>query len=68
VVLSASRIYYAEHRLGVQQLLTGLREELRTGSYRPLPVRERRIPKRGGKLRRLGIGASCTTSLRMPSA
>jgi RNA-directed DNA polymerase len=40
---------------GVQQLLSELREELRTGSYRPLPVRERMIPKRGGKLRRLGI-------------
>lgn len=47
--------YYVEHRLGVQQLLTELREELRAGSYRPLPVRERMIPKRGGKLRRLGI-------------
>ena len=47
--------YYVEHRLGVQQLLAGLREELRSGSYRPLPVRERMIPKRGGKLRRLGI-------------
>jgi RNA-directed DNA polymerase len=47
--------YYVEHRLGVQELLTGLREELRSGSYRPLPVRERMIPKRGGKLRRLGI-------------
>src|SRR3954451_11773640 len=47
--------YYVEHRLGVPKFLAGLREELRTGSYRPLPVRERMIPKRGGKLRRLGI-------------
>ena len=47
--------YHVEHRLGVQQLLAGLREELRSGSYRPLPARERMIPKRGGKLRRLGI-------------
>jgi RNA-directed DNA polymerase len=47
--------YYVEQRLGVQQLLSELREELRVGSYRPLPVRERMIPKRGGKLRRLGI-------------
>src|SRR4051794_16653160 len=47
--------YYVEHRLGVQPLLTELREELRSGSYRPLPVRERMIPKRDGKLRRLGI-------------
>ena len=47
--------YYVEHGLGVQQLLAELREELRSGSYRPLPVRERMIPKRDGKLRRLGI-------------
>ena len=47
--------YYVEQRLGVQQLLSELRVELRSGSYRPLPVRERMIPKRGGKLRRLGI-------------
>jgi RNA-directed DNA polymerase len=47
--------YYVEQRLGVQQLLSELREELRAGSYRLLPVRERMIPKRGGKLRRLGI-------------
>ena len=47
--------YYVEHRLGVQQLLSELREELRSGSYRPLAVRERMIPKHGGKLRRLGI-------------
>ena len=46
---------YVEQVLGVQRFLTELREELRSGSYRPLPVRERMIPKRGGKLRRLGI-------------
>lgn len=47
--------YYVEQRLGVAQLLAELRGELRSGSYRPLAVRERMIPKRGGKLRRLGI-------------
>ena len=47
--------YYIEHRLGVPKFLAGLREELRSGSYRPLPVRERMIPKHGGKFRRLGI-------------
>ena len=47
--------YDVEHRLGVQRFLAELRQELRSGSYRPLPVRERMIPKRGGKLRRLGI-------------
>src|SRR5215210_750375 len=46
---------YVEQVLGVQRFLTELREELREGSYRPLPVRERMIPKRGGKVRRLGI-------------
>jgi RNA-directed DNA polymerase len=47
--------YDVEQRLGVEQFLGGLREELRTGSFRPVSVRERLIPKRGGKLRRLGI-------------
>jgi RNA-directed DNA polymerase len=41
---------------GVDQFLQELREELRAGTFRPLPVRERLIPKRGGQ-RRLGIPA-----------
>lgn len=44
-------------QMGVQQLLAELRQELRSGSYRPLPARERLIPKRSGKLRSLGIAA-----------
>ena len=40
---------------GVEQFLTELRGELRSGSFRPLPVRERLIPKRDGRKRRLGI-------------
>jgi len=48
---------YIEQVLGVQTFLDGLREELRSGSFRPLPVRERYIPKRGGKRRRLGVPA-----------
>jgi RNA-directed DNA polymerase len=47
--------YDIERRLGVEQFLGGLREELRTRSFRPVAVKERLIPKRGGKLRRLGI-------------
>ena len=43
--------------MGVQRLLDELRQELKSGSYRPLPARERLIPKRSGKLRSLGIAA-----------
>src|SRR3954447_2502862 len=46
---------HIEQVLGVQRFLDGLREELRSGSFRPLPVKERRIPKRGGKFCKLGI-------------
>ena len=46
-----------EERIGVPAFLEGLRESLKDGTFRPLPVRERKIPKPGGsgKLRRLGI-------------
>ncbi|MGW1008366.1 reverse transcriptase domain-containing protein [Streptomyces sp. NPDC002520] len=40
---------------GVGDFLDGLRLQLKDRSFRPLPVRERMIPKAGGKLRRLGI-------------
>ncbi len=36
-------------------LLTGLRDDLKARRFRPLPVRERMIPKANGKRRRLGI-------------
>lgn len=46
-----------EERFGVPGFLDDLRAQLRQGSFRPLPVRERKIPKPGGsgKVRRLGI-------------
>ena len=47
--------YEIEARQGVEQFLAELREELRAGTFRPLAVKERAIPKRGGKLRYLGI-------------
>jgi RNA-directed DNA polymerase len=40
---------------GQEEFLSGLRTDLKTGRFTPLPVRERMIPKAGGKLRRLGI-------------
>ena len=42
-------------RLGVEDFLDGLRSALKDRSFQPVPVRERMIPKAGGKLRRLGI-------------
>ena len=47
--------YYVEKELGVERFLAGLREQLRAGSYRPSAVKQRAIPKRGDKLRHLGI-------------
>jgi RNA-directed DNA polymerase len=42
-------------QIGVQGVLDELHQELKSGTYRPLPARERQIPKRSGKLRSLGI-------------
>jgi RNA-directed DNA polymerase len=42
-------------RVGVEAFLAELRAQLKARTYRPLPVRERMIPKPGGKLRKLGI-------------
>jgi RNA-directed DNA polymerase len=46
-----------EQQIGVRGFLDDLRAGLKDGSFRPLPVRERKIPKPGGagKVRRLGI-------------
>ncbi|AVH55133.1 MULTISPECIES: group II intron reverse transcriptase/maturase [Streptomyces] len=40
---------------GVEDFLDGLRSQVKDRSFQPLPVRERMIPKTGGRLRRLGI-------------
>ena len=39
----------------VEEFLTELREQVRSGIFVPLPVRRAMIPKTGGKLRALGI-------------
>jgi RNA-directed DNA polymerase len=44
-----------EARDGVMGLLGGIREELKSGSFRPVEVRRVLIPKSNGKLRKLGI-------------
>ena len=48
---------WVEEQVGVPGFLEDLRAALKDGSFRPLPVRERLIPKPGGsgKLRKLGI-------------
>jgi RNA-directed DNA polymerase len=42
-------------RIGVGEFLDAVRVSLKDRSFRPMPVRERMIPKVSGKLRRLGI-------------
>ena len=44
--------------VGVEGFLDRLRASLKDRSFRPLPVRERTIPKAGGKKRRLGIATA----------
>jgi RNA-directed DNA polymerase len=46
-----------EEHVGVPGFLDDLRTSLKEGTFRPLPVRERKIPKPGGsgKVRKLGI-------------
>jgi RNA-directed DNA polymerase len=47
---------FVEERIGVEEFLAELRQQLKSRSFRPLPVRERMIPKPGSrKRRRLGI-------------
>lgn len=47
--------YYVETVRGEQAFLTDLQRELKTRTFRPLPVKERLIPTRDGKRRRLGV-------------
>jgi RNA-directed DNA polymerase len=46
-----------ERDIGAPGFLDGLRSDVKSGAFRPLPVRERKIPKPGGagKVRSLGI-------------
>jgi RNA-directed DNA polymerase len=48
--------WHIDNQVGVDNLVAGLRAELKARSFRPLPSRERMIPKPGtSKKRRLGI-------------
>jgi RNA-directed DNA polymerase len=50
-------VYYVENVRGVEDFLDTLRSQIKDRTFRPLPVRERMIPKANGKLRRLGIAS-----------
>jgi RNA-directed DNA polymerase len=47
--------YYVQAVVGVGEFLDRLRGSLKDRGFCPVPVRERMIPKAGGKQRRLGI-------------
>ena len=44
-----------ENRIGAGAFLAQIRESLKSGEFRPEPVRQVMIPKKSGKLRKLGI-------------
>ena len=44
-----------ENRIGVGVFLDRIRDSLKSGEFRPVPVRQVMIPKKSGKLRKLGI-------------
>jgi RNA-directed DNA polymerase len=46
-----------ENRIGVGVFLDRIRDSLKSGEFRPVPVRQVMIPKKSGKLRKLGIPA-----------
>src|SRR6266508_2717944 len=47
--------YYIQAVRGLAGFLAELREDLKARTFQPLPVRQRAIPKAGGKVRYLGI-------------
>jgi hypothetical protein len=56
--------YHVERERGEAVFLAELRADLKAQVFAPLPVRERMIPKSGGKQRRLGIptvASNCTS-------
>jgi RNA-directed DNA polymerase len=48
-------VSFIVNRVGVHTFLDHVRSELKSGSFRPVPVRQVMIPKASGKLRALGI-------------
>src|SRR5215470_16792230 len=53
--IDGATVALIENRIGVGPFLEGIRDSLRSGEFRPEPVRQVMIPKKSGKLRKLGI-------------
>jgi RNA-directed DNA polymerase len=53
--IDAATVTAIETRTGAGAFLEGIRDSLKSGEFRPVPVRQVMIPKRSGKLRALGI-------------
>jgi RNA-directed DNA polymerase len=53
--IDAATVADIENRIGVGVFLARIRDLLKSGGFRPVPVRQVMIPKKSGKLRKLGI-------------
>ena len=58
-----------ENRIGAGAFLEQIRDSLKSGEFRPEPVRQVMIPKKSGKMRKLGIAmviSYCLSCSRVP--
>jgi len=53
--IDAATVADIETRIGAGAFLEGIRGSLKSGEFSPVPVRQVMIPKKSGKLRKLGI-------------
>jgi RNA-directed DNA polymerase len=53
--IDAATVASIENGIGAGAFLDGIRDLLKSGEFRPVPVRQVMIPKKSGKLRKLGI-------------
>jgi len=53
--VDAMTVSFVANRVGVEVFLDHVRNALKSGAFRPVPVRQVMIPKASGKLRKLGI-------------
>jgi len=58
-------VAWIETWIGVEEFLGQIRNSLKSGEFRPVEVRQVMIPKKSGKLRKLGIPPSLTAWFRL---